>query len=54
MQITAELNERLTRVGPGTAMGEVFRRYWQPALLSEEIPTRIALRFACGCFVRTS
>src|ERR1700733_15113066 len=39
MQITPELNERLTRVGPGTAMGEVLRRYWQPALLSDEIPT---------------
>jgi phthalate 4,5-dioxygenase oxygenase subunit len=39
MQITPELNERLTRVGPGTAMGEVFRRYWQPALLSNEVPT---------------
>jgi phthalate 4,5-dioxygenase oxygenase subunit len=38
MQITSELNERLTRVGPGTPMGEVFRRYWQPALLSSEIP----------------
>ncbi|BCJ88404.1 Rieske 2Fe-2S domain-containing protein [Effusibacillus dendaii] len=33
-----EENERLTRVGPGTPMGEVFRRYWIPALLSEELP----------------
>ncbi|MCL6592988.1 MAG: Rieske 2Fe-2S domain-containing protein [Alicyclobacillus sp.] len=31
-------NERITRVGPGTPMGEVFRRYWIPALLSEELP----------------
>jgi phthalate 4,5-dioxygenase oxygenase subunit len=31
-------NEILTRVGPGTAMGELMRRYWLPALLSEEIP----------------
>jgi phthalate 4,5-dioxygenase len=30
--------EILTRVGPGTPMGEVFRRYWLPALLSTEIP----------------
>ena len=30
--------ETLTRVGPGTPMGEVFRRYWLPALLSAEIP----------------
>ena len=32
-------NEVLTRVGPGTPMGEVLRRYWTPALLSEEAPT---------------
>ena len=25
-----EMNERLTRIGPGTAMGEVMRRYWFP------------------------
>ncbi|MQA88277.1 MAG: Rieske 2Fe-2S domain-containing protein [Streptosporangiales bacterium] len=37
VRITKELNERLTRVGPGTAMGEVFRRYWIPACLSQEI-----------------
>ena len=30
-------NIRLTRTGPGTDMGEVFRRYWQPALLSREL-----------------
>src|SRR5690606_28082217 len=33
-----EQNELLTRAGPGTAMGELFRRYWIPALLSEELP----------------
>ena len=37
MHITKELNERLTQTGPGTPMGEVFRRYWIPACLSEEI-----------------
>ena len=31
-------NEALTRVGPGTPMGEVMRRYWQPVLLSWELP----------------
>ncbi len=36
--LTAEDNELLCRVGPGTPMGEMFRRYWIPALLSEEIP----------------
>jgi nitrite reductase/ring-hydroxylating ferredoxin subunit len=33
-------NERLTRVGPGTPMGNLFRRYWLPALLAEELPER--------------
>ncbi|MBN8885684.1 MAG: aromatic ring-hydroxylating dioxygenase subunit alpha [Rudaea sp.] len=33
-------NEKLTRVGPGTPMGELFRRFWMPALLSEEIAER--------------
>ncbi len=33
-----EDNERLTRVGPGTPAGELFRRYWQPALLAIELP----------------
>ncbi|WP_433285462.1 Rieske 2Fe-2S domain-containing protein [Pseudonocardia sp. CA-142604] len=31
-------NEILTRVGPGSPMGEVLRRYWTPALLSSELP----------------
>jgi 5,5'-dehydrodivanillate O-demethylase len=28
--LTPEMNERLTRVGPGTACGELMRRYWIP------------------------
>ena len=31
-------NERLTRVGPGTEMGNLLRRYWIPFLLSDDIP----------------
>src|SRR5436305_947747 len=38
MVLTKEENELLCRVGPGTPMGDWFRRYWVPALLSEEIP----------------
>ncbi|HEY5272220.1 MAG TPA: Rieske 2Fe-2S domain-containing protein [Acidimicrobiales bacterium] len=37
--ISSEENETLTKVGPGTPMGEVFRQYWIPACLSEEVPT---------------
>jgi phenylpropionate dioxygenase-like ring-hydroxylating dioxygenase large terminal subunit len=36
--LTPEQNERVTRVGRGTPMGEVFRRYWIPAALSSELP----------------
>lgn len=36
--ISAQQNELLTRTGPGTPMGETFRRYWIPALLAEELP----------------
>src|SRR5579864_2450337 len=33
-----EHNDLLTQTGPGTPMGELFRRYWTPALLAEELP----------------
>ncbi|MTD12336.1 Rieske 2Fe-2S domain-containing protein [Nakamurella sp. YIM 132087] len=36
--LSKERNEMLTRVGQGTPMGELLRRYWIPALLSEELP----------------
>jgi len=36
--LTKDANERLTRVGPGTPMGETMRRYWIPAVLSWELP----------------
>jgi len=37
--ISQELNDSLTRVGRGTDAGEVLRRYWQPAALSDELMT---------------
>jgi phenylpropionate dioxygenase-like ring-hydroxylating dioxygenase large terminal subunit len=37
--LTTEDNEILNHVGPGTPMGNLLRRYWTPALLSDEIPT---------------
>jgi phthalate 4,5-dioxygenase oxygenase subunit len=36
--LSREENEMLTRVGPGTPMGEVLRRYWMAAALSSELP----------------
>jgi phenylpropionate dioxygenase-like ring-hydroxylating dioxygenase large terminal subunit len=46
--LTAEENERLTRVGPGTPMGEMLREYWLPAcrsakLEAEGAPERVRL-----------
>ncbi|RVT99264.1 aromatic ring-hydroxylating dioxygenase subunit alpha [Rhodovarius crocodyli] len=35
--ITAEQNDRLTRVGPGTPGGAVLRHYWQPIALADEV-----------------
>jgi phenylpropionate dioxygenase-like ring-hydroxylating dioxygenase large terminal subunit len=36
--LSREDNELLTRVGPGTPMGDTMRRYWMPALLARELP----------------
>ena len=33
-----EQNELLTQAGPDTPMGRLFRSYWIPALLPEELP----------------
>ncbi len=47
--LTHEDNRRLTQVGPGTPLGEFFRRYWIPAAVLEEIrepggaPVRVGL-----------
>lgn len=38
--ISQELNETLTQSGPGTPAGEVMRRYWQPAALSDELAVK--------------
>jgi phthalate 4,5-dioxygenase len=49
MALTYEQNELLVRTGPGTLVGELFRRYWIPALLAEEVaepdgaPVRVQL-----------
>jgi phthalate 4,5-dioxygenase oxygenase subunit len=47
--LSAEDNEILTRVGPGTPMGGLLRQYWLPACLSSEVaepdgpPARVRL-----------
>ncbi|MPZ74361.1 MAG: Rieske 2Fe-2S domain-containing protein [Nitriliruptorales bacterium] len=37
MTLRAEVNERLTRVGPGTPAGKMLRRYWQPIAAASEL-----------------
>ncbi len=36
--LSPEDNELLVRTGRGTAMGTLFRRFWMPAALSQELP----------------
>ena len=38
--LTVEENERVTRIGPGTPAGKLFRRYWWPMCLSAELAER--------------
>ncbi|MSP94604.1 MAG: aromatic ring-hydroxylating dioxygenase subunit alpha [Alphaproteobacteria bacterium] len=42
--LTAEENELLTRVGPGTRMGNLLRCYWQPVAGLSEMAERWTLR----------
>jgi len=37
--LTLDENERMTRIGPGTPMGELMRRYWHPIAASSDIPS---------------
>src|ERR687890_2011632 len=37
--LTAEQNEFLTNSNAGAPMGSLWRRFWMPALLSEELPS---------------
>jgi len=38
--MTTSENQLLTRIGPGTPMGNLMRRYWIPALQSTDLPER--------------
>ena len=37
--LSREENDMLTQTGPGTPMGELFRRFWIPTCLESEIPS---------------
>ena len=36
--LNQQQNDLLTQTGAGSPMGELFRRFWLPALLAEELP----------------
>ena len=36
--MSRDQNDQLSRIGPGTLMCKLLRRYWAPFLLSSEIP----------------
>jgi 5,5'-dehydrodivanillate O-demethylase len=42
--LTVEENETLTRVGPGTPMGGLMRRYWHPVAVRSEMADRYTMR----------
>src|SRR5262249_10075900 len=43
--ISAEQNEMLTRVGPGTSAGELLRRYWHPIAIATDISEENPVKF---------
>ena len=49
--LSAADNELMTRVGPGTPVGELIRQYWLPALMSVELPDQdsdpVRVRLLC-------
>ena len=42
--ISAEQNELMTRVGPGTPGGSLLRNYWQPVALVDELQGKRPVR----------
>jgi len=42
----ADLNERITRIGPGTPCGQLMRHYWQPVALVDEFNPDLDPRMA--------
>jgi len=43
--MTQEENQRLTRVGPGTPIGELLRRYWYPIAVAKELADESPTKF---------
>ena len=43
--LTADENEMLTRVGPGTPAGELLRRYWHPVAIAADLTPQSPAKF---------
>lgn len=43
--LTADENEMLTRVGPGTPAGELLRRYWHPVAIAADLTPESPAKF---------
>ena len=52
--ISAEQNELMTRIGPGTPAGKLLRRYWQPVALVDEMQGERPVQGRFGCSAKTS
>ena len=54
--LTEEQNQQLTRVEPGTPMGELFRRYWHPVAAVSQMKERntfqVKILEKIWCFIR--
>lgn len=46
--MSVQENERLTRIGPGTPMGALLRRYWMPIAISADVNLRPVARRLLG------
>ena len=51
--LTAEQNELLTRIGPGTPAGNLMRRYWHPIAAASELEGKSGTS-ASACSAKTS
>ncbi len=47
--LTREQNDRLTRVGPGTPMGALMRRYWHPVAAVSQLKDRATMPIRVLC-----
>ena len=46
--LSREDNEAITQTGPGTPMGELFRRFWLPFATSDDLPMADGAPFVAG------